>query len=56
MRSYIEEAGLSNKYLTVDTTALQKDFTAGSLPSSLMRKLKEYENIVVQDRLRVKKK
>lgn len=55
MRQWVREEGLWDKYSSLDILSLQKDFTKGSLPSSLMERLKEILSVVVQDRLRVKK-
>jgi len=56
MLEAVREAGLRDEYTSLDVASLQKDFTDGSLPAELMEKLKVFENIIVQDRLRIKKK
>jgi hypothetical protein len=55
MLNLIREAGLEGEYTVLDTTALQKAFTEGRLPPDLMERLRRFEQIKVQDRIRITK-
>ena len=52
----MQQGGLLDNYLSLDTTKLQKAYTSGALPDVLMEKLKPYELIEIQDRVRIKRK
>ena len=56
IRGILERAGLADDYIALDTAGLQKAYTSGALPDVLMEKLKPYESIEVQDRVRIKRK
>lgn len=51
----VAEAGLAEEFMILDTAALQKAFTEGRLPPGLMERLRLYEQIIIQDRIRITK-
>jgi putative RecB family exonuclease len=56
MKKFVQDEGLWEKFSSLDVANLQKEYTNGTLPESLMKELKRFEIIVMQDRLRIKKK
>ena len=56
IRQHVIEAGLWDKFGSLNIVGLQKAYTDGRLPEPLMKKLREFEKMEIQSRFRVRQK